>query len=1231
MDFITDLTEQAVSIIGVLQDVCRKSPLHKKQNNSLRLWEAIGDRTDWGERCDDPIRARFKELLWVSNTDLLRDVSVFDDLSFQIAKGMVRWLQGHFERLSGQQEMQSLILGVSYGTVYSPPHEWRVVIRGVLYAMPEERVKISSSMQYLPIQVILALGGKKSELYHQRIYQVWDDRFWERDSQSGSKPVVAAVKVEWEKPADTTTISDQEPIPGKEKISADDTLCSKDLALYKRWWTLEVTKPWDENRKAERWSIVEHLLTHEEHLLLSLTDRCNPIPFETLFTTELDEIERGRKYRKEADEDRWTATRDRDPFKTAYYSALKNEERKPGEEKINITEPGSRSAFDIGIAIESLAPDPGEKLPPPQKKFSAEPPEVPGSDKDPLKRARNLKLVGLAFSGGGIRSATFNLGVLQQLAERNILSNVDYLSTVSGGGYIGTWAASWIKRAGSVQKVEDRLSPSRSADPMAEEVRPIRWLRMYSNYLAPNAGIMSIDSWTLGVTWLRNTLINQLLLLLLLCSLLSGITLFYTIWTGIGNDESQGVNIFLTAVCLLLPVLGCSVAGVGMNVYNREQPLRALFYLGRSRYLSLVLVALAILSAFFISIWIYARTVPEMEGAPSDWLSYPGRFKTLAPAAGVGGGAVMLIAFLGRYYDSEESGNRSFVLIAVIGSSLLATLFGWALMAGVWSLFPVMAKWVSIKHEPVLLFIVGVPLIMEVFSAVVIARMALMGRLFPDARREWWGRMGAITHRFSLLWILVSVAGLLLLDVFRAYANTRTLQALLPLFGGWAGIVGFGVKLAYSSTSDKDKGVSGFKEFFIRFVPYLFMVGFVLAGCYLLAYISDLFGGWWDKAEMPELGPIPSALLLTLLLAFLTVLFSWRVGVNEFSLHYFYRNRLVRAYLGATRRRAERSKTANSFTGFDLNDDEKLGDFQFQNGYHGPYPLINTALNATSVTELDRQDRKAESFVFSPLFCGYDFSPNRSSSYNKVKGFEYGYRPTNEYGYRKGPTIGTAMAISGAAVNPNMGYHSSAATAFLLTVFNVRMGWWMGNPRRDTWTKSDPELGLAYIVNDLIGKSNIDSDYVCLSDGGHFDNMGLYELIRRRCTYIILSDAEEDQKASCEGLANAIRRCRIDFGTQILIDTKPATVDRNCHVVKGKIQYPGDDVPSGTLIYIKTVLTGNESPDIKEYAMGHPTFPNESTGDQFFDEAQFESYRQLGYHSLLPHNSSTIKKNNSHE
>ncbi len=242
--------------------------------------------------------------------------------------------------------------------------------------------------------------------------------------------------------------------------------------------------------------------------------------------------------------------------------------------------------------------------------------------------------------------------------------------------------------------------------------------------------------------------------------------------------------------------------------------------------------------------------------------------------------------------------------------------------------------------------------------------------------------------------------------------------------------------------------------------------------------------------------------------------------------------------------------------------------------------------------------------------------------YAKDKVYEYGFRQTSVFAYTKGPMIGTAMAISGAAVSPNMGYHSSPATAFLLTMFNVRLGWWIGNPRLSTYINSDPTLGVAYLVSDLIGKSDINSRYVCLSDGGHFDNMGLYELIRRRCSHITLVDAEEDKDDTFEGLANAIRRCRIDFGVEITVDTSQITTKNSLglnsvHVItNGTISYPGDKTPSGTITYVKATLTGDETTDIRQYQSKNALFPQQPTSDQFFTEEQFESYRQLGYLSV---------------
>ncbi|MCX2574943.1 patatin-like phospholipase domain-containing protein [Pedobacter sandarakinus] len=832
---------------------------------------------------------------------------------------------------------------------------------------------------------------------------------------------------------------------------------------------------------------------------------------------------------------------------------------------------------------------------------------------DPLVRASALKLRGLAFSGGGIRSATFNLGILQKLSELNQLNSYDFISTVSGGGYIGSWFIAWLKRVGSINQLSLLLNSKESADPQAEEVRPIRWLRMYSNYLSPNTGIMSADSWTMGLTWLRNTLINQVILILLLCTMLSGVALTFELWNQLGFQSDFGFQRLFWWTFLIL-CIGAAITSSGMRLYDREYAPPSKYKFGSSKYMPVALLFWAAASSFLISAWIKNQLQYLVANTfDKDQIILPTALAALL--------AMLILTFFGRYYLRSRFANRQlWFWLWVLISSVTASFFGAYLLAICWEIMR------SIKEintaipylAQKLLFILGVPIILETYTLSVIIRMLIMGNLFPDERREWWGRLGAIIHRFILIWV-VTAGGALVLPNVLSYYYAKYSVLIPTLFGGWGAIVGLAVKMAFQSNSSpgQPKKSANVAELFIRFAPYLFMVGFLIIGSSALNTFRKMIG-MHDHSDASQLLPY---LLLTAGLFLVTLFFSYRLGVNEFSLHHFYRNRLMRAYLGATRRRTDRESTANNFTGFDNQDDLKMTSLTTGNGYEGPYPIVNTALNASTVSELDRQDRKAESFTFSPLYCGYDFSSTRSAADSRNGIFQYGYRPTKDFSEPDGPSLGTAMAVSGAAVNPNMGYHSSAPTAFLLTIFNVRLGRWIGNTRLGRWKRSDPLSGLAYLIYDMFGKSDINKDYVCLSDGGHFDNMGIYELVRRKCSYILLCDAEEDVNATCEGLANAIRRCRIDFGVEIKINlNKIIEKDKDGFVesqtVEGEIRYPEDDAPSGKIVYVKTALTGRESVDIRQYYLANDKFPQESTGDQFFDEAQFESYRKLGYQSI---------------
>jgi len=268
--------------------------------------------------------------------------------------------------------------------------------------------------------------------------------------------------------------------------------------------------------------------------------------------------------------------------------------------------------------------------------------------------------------------------------------------------------------------------------------------------------------------------------------------------------------------------------------------------------------------------------------------------------------------------------------------------------------------------------------------------------------------------------------------------------------------------------------------------------------------------------------------------------------------------------------------------------------------------------------ELAWQQRKAASFTFTPLYCGYEF-PELPPGYCPSEKFA----TKAVFSRRPNPiTLATAMAISGAAASPNMGYHSAPAPAFLMTVFNVRLGWWLGNPRKEKgYQKSGPLNVLGRLLCELFGLTNEQEKYVYLSDGGHFENLGIYELVRRRCRFIVACDAEEDHTFGFGGLGNAIEKCRSDFGVDIDINVEPIRRPTEAghsewHCAIGTIHYSrvDRDGRDGILVYLKSSLTGDEPTDVLRYGAANPGFPHQSTGDQWFDESQFESYRVLGFH-----------------
>jgi hypothetical protein len=218
-------------------------------------------------------------------------------------------------------------------------------------------------------------------------------------------------------------------------------------------------------------------------------------------------------------------------------------------------------------------------------------------------------------------------------------------------------------------------------------------------------------------------------------------------------------------------------------------------------------------------------------------------------------------------------------------------------------------------------------------------------------------------------------------------------------------------------------------------------------------------------------------------------------------------------------------------------------------------------------------------------------------------------------------SLGKALTISGAAVSPGMGHYSSMPVAAVMTLFNTRLGWWLPNPGpagMDVWKAGEPRLGLWPLLQELLSSFSLDRSFVFLSDGGHFDNLGLYEMVVRRCRRIVVVDAGCDPDYEYEDLARTIRLIRTDLGIEIDIDDLPTGSPGGSRHALGCIRYShvDPDTDDGILLLIKPLLDGSEPLDLRRFARARARagarFPQETTGDQFFDEAQFESYRRLG-------------------
>ena len=994
-----------------------------------------------------------------------------------------------------------------------------------------------------------------------------------------------------------------------------------------------------------------------------------------------------------------------------------------------------------------------------------EPPELTGEESEPdklkglfaaihkLERPRTA----LCISGGGIRSATFALGVMQRLARLGVLSQFDFLSTVSGGGYIGSWLSSFARRTpNGIEGVADQLTGGvkTTGDPLKPEVEPLTWLRQFSNYLTPRLGLLSGDTWAFAASYIRNLLLVWLMYVPLLLAALAVPRLSIALMRLEHNTTLYAV------IAGVMIAISTTVLALTRPVSFRTQG-----WLTNGRFMFGVLLPLFIAAICIVLCWGMLYDEPNT----ISWFA----LGLIMVGSSAFASIVYMVRFIGAA-QSEALGNvredssknrytaKKFAheVIASMISGVVAAALLYLAFSKLFSdpmkpvELPTLKSWMavppSLSTAPGELFLcLGVPLVLGILflqSAIFVGGASWFNEEYD---REWWGRGSGWVLAVAVVWI--AFTGIAVYGPIAIFEAPRTFAAIGGITGLFSILGGRSDKTAATEkeADDTARPATTAMSIALSLVGPVFVVAILsllslctseallhlrhhrtisdeevaLAerGSHQIVYPEEI-GKYKANFQTSRFAAIETdklhalehlwifdettvgeGLALVFGLAILGYLASFFIGVNQFSMHGLYRNRLIRAYLGASRY----SRRPNAFSGFDPHDNvamhrlrpEMLWTNSFTNifalapllkadkelkpmiddatfaaideaskmpdgdekkeaclaagellahdlnhvidtadldpdaedqyvpravrnrraiekrfpktilnarNHMRPMHVVNMTLNLVAGDNLGWQERKAESFAASPVSAGC---------------WRLGYRPTRYYGGPSGLSLGTAVAISGAAASPNMGYNSSPALSFLLTLFNVRLGWWLGNPKDDdAWMNRNPTNSLIPFLAESFGYTNDTFPYVYLSDGGHFENLALYEMVLRRCKYIIVSDGGADPKCSFDDLGNAIRKIRIDFGISITIDwmgilPRPKKEANAKYCAVGTIHYEDvdRDAKPGRLLYIKPSFYGDLEPkDVYNYAISNPTFPHQSTGDQWFSESQFESYRALG-------------------
>lgn len=832
-------------------------------------------------------------------------------------------------------------------------------------------------------------------------------------------------------------------------------------------------------------------------------------------------------------------------------------------------------------------------------------------------------LTGIALSGGGIRSASFCLGVLQALAYAGWLRKFDYLSTVSGGGYIGG-SLTWLlhKKWKGAQGEEIPYGLSRKHFPygsypmvgMEEERthgapanwnvykgRMLRYLRQHARYLTPGDGI---NIMSLVAVILRNTLFSLFVYggILVVVFALAWPYLFHPVANAAGFAwihahlpwfPAETSRVLATALLLALGLLLLAALYVLLTFalpreISTAYRLRYIYERWMGRLLTLTLVLAVVGSVPGISCWLDAMGHSQ---ATTRTIALSGKDASLGE-----------ISFTGRFRRADDAPSAAETV----------TLTGSAGTAGAFS---------------------------------------LAGELKPAARpgqQTGWSMADFTDNLAALVGGLSTLLGAAasLLAFGQAGKQRRLPTGVLVAVASFALIFGL-LLLAYHFAS-------------------MLRIEAIAAGPWprVLAFPGHVLGelGVWSAL----------GILLALFLRF--------PNLNLLSIHRYYRDRLMETF---TPDLPDAIHQNGPVPGAPKSADQTplhaMLNTQGGPGELGPYHLINTNVVLVSSEIPKFRGRGGDNFILSPLFCG-----SNATGWCETK--------DSPYGSMSLPTAIaiSGAAVHSNAGSGGVGITRAPWLSFLMGFFNIRLGYWSDNPtpgrirlRRildelDRPLAAPPQqrpftvhyalvmawhglfvlwrwpfnrLILAYQallclsvfagrncpnaiypgMLEMYLRKNLDenSRMVQLSDGGHFENLGLYELVRRRLKLIIVCDGTADQGYAFDDLANAMEKVRADFGAIIdfhcpdietltprsVIETGNATGKRVTYATQGflvgTIIY--NDRSTGTILLVATSFFKELTADLYAYRKAHPEFPDQPTGDQFFDEKQFEAYRELGF------------------